>query len=249
MRLLTDIGLKLVPTLAIIDGIKITMYYADHEPAHFHAVAADDEIVVRIADLKVIAGSAPAAVIRRVQTWAGRHQGELVLCSYDPFVGQAFIPFPHPPVRPVAASITRRPAAPRAAPSASWRTNAPLPAPGARPAVVPADVRPPRLIAGGGRASAPRCPIHGPSAGCPQGWDQAGYAAWRARHRRRSRIRSGARAAVPCRPLPRYGRRRITPRPPSARHPAAGCRCGCSAIGTPGACGRRRRSRSAAPGP
>ena len=169
--------------------------------------------------------------------------------SYDPFVSQAFIPSPHPPVRPVAASITRRPAAPRAAHSASWRTNDPLPAPGAHPAVVPADVRPHRLISGGGRASEPRCPIHGPSAGCPKGWDQAGYAAWRARHRRRSRIRSGARAAVLRRPLPRYGRRRITPRPPSARHPAAGCRCGCSAIGTPGASGRRRRSRSAAPGP
>jgi hypothetical protein len=27
-----------MPTLAIIDGIKITMYYADHEPAHFHAM-------------------------------------------------------------------------------------------------------------------------------------------------------------------------------------------------------------------
>jgi hypothetical protein len=169
--------------------------------------------------------------------------------SYDPFVSQAFIPSPHPPVRPVAASITRRPAAPRAAHSAAWRTNDPLPAPGAHPAVVPADVRPHRLISGGGRASEPRCPIHGPSAGCPKGWDQAGYAAWRARHRRRSRIRSGARAAVLRRPLPRYGRRRITPRPPSARHPAAGCRCGCSAIGTPGASGRRRRSRSAAPGP
>ena len=127
------------------------------------------------------------------------------LCSYDPFVSQAFIPSPHPPVRPVAASITRRPAAPRAAHSASWRTNDPLPAPGAHPAVVPADVRPHRLISGGGRASEPRCPIHGPSAGCPKGWDQAGYAAWRARHRRRSRIRSGARAAVLRRPLPRYG--------------------------------------------
>jgi hypothetical protein len=27
-----------MPTLAILDGIKITMYYADHEPAHFHAI-------------------------------------------------------------------------------------------------------------------------------------------------------------------------------------------------------------------
>jgi hypothetical protein len=32
-----------MPTLAILDGIKITMYYADHEPAHFHAITAEDE--------------------------------------------------------------------------------------------------------------------------------------------------------------------------------------------------------------
>jgi len=57
-----------MPTLAIIHGIKVTMYYADHEPAHFHAIAGEDEIVVRIADMRVIAGYAPPAVVRRVRT-------------------------------------------------------------------------------------------------------------------------------------------------------------------------------------
>lgn len=52
-----------MPTLAIIDGIKITMYYADHEPAHFHAIAGEDEIVVGIADIRVIAGHAPPGVV------------------------------------------------------------------------------------------------------------------------------------------------------------------------------------------
>jgi hypothetical protein len=69
-----------MPTLAIIEGIEITMYYADHEPAHFHAIAAEDEIVVAIADMSVIAGHAPPQVVRRVRRWALRHQGELALC-------------------------------------------------------------------------------------------------------------------------------------------------------------------------
>ena len=69
-----------MPTLAIIDGIRITMSYADHEPAHFHAIAGEDEIVVGIADLRVIAGNLPPAGARRVRTWARRHQGELALC-------------------------------------------------------------------------------------------------------------------------------------------------------------------------
>ena len=56
------------------------MYYADHEPAHFHAIAGDDEIVVGIADMRLIAGSAAPAMVRRVPMWARRHQGELALC-------------------------------------------------------------------------------------------------------------------------------------------------------------------------
>jgi hypothetical protein len=69
-----------MPTLAIIDGIKIAMYYADHEPAHFHVLVADHEIVVSIADLAIVAGAAPPGVVRRVRTWARRHQDELLLC-------------------------------------------------------------------------------------------------------------------------------------------------------------------------
>jgi hypothetical protein len=63
-----------MPTLAIIDGIKIAMYYADHEPAHFHAIAGEDEVVITIANLQLVAGAAPPAILRRVRTWARRHQ-------------------------------------------------------------------------------------------------------------------------------------------------------------------------------
>jgi hypothetical protein len=69
-----------MPTLAIIDGIRITMYYADHEPPHFHALAGEDEIVVDIANLRVVAGHGPPAMLRRVRAWARRHQPALALC-------------------------------------------------------------------------------------------------------------------------------------------------------------------------
>jgi hypothetical protein len=69
-----------MPTLAIIDGIKIAMYYADHEPAHFHAIAGEDEVVITIANLQLVAGAAPPAILRRVRTWARRHQAALALC-------------------------------------------------------------------------------------------------------------------------------------------------------------------------
>jgi hypothetical protein len=42
------------------------MYYADHEPAHFHAIAGEDEIVVSVADIRVIRG--PRAARRGPQS-------------------------------------------------------------------------------------------------------------------------------------------------------------------------------------
>jgi hypothetical protein len=49
-----------MPTLAVIDGIRVCMYYADHEPPHFHAIAGDHEIILTIANLSVIHGAAPS---------------------------------------------------------------------------------------------------------------------------------------------------------------------------------------------
>jgi len=37
-----------MPTIAIVDGVKILMFYNDHSPPHFHAVLGDDEMLVSI---------------------------------------------------------------------------------------------------------------------------------------------------------------------------------------------------------
>jgi hypothetical protein len=69
-----------MPTIAVVDGIRIVIYYNDHEPPHFHAVQADHRILVDIARLRVIGGACPAAMERRVLEWASRRQPELALC-------------------------------------------------------------------------------------------------------------------------------------------------------------------------
>jgi hypothetical protein len=69
-----------MPTIAVVDGIRIVIYYNDHEPPHFHAVQADHRILVDIARLRVIGGACPAAMERRVLEWASRWQPELALC-------------------------------------------------------------------------------------------------------------------------------------------------------------------------
>jgi hypothetical protein len=68
-----------MPTIAIVDGVKIQMFYNDHGPPHFHAIIGGDEVLVAIRTLEVIRGTLPAARLRRVLAWAEEHQGELAL--------------------------------------------------------------------------------------------------------------------------------------------------------------------------
>ena len=64
-----------------VDGIRIVIYYNDHEPPHFfHAVKAGHRILVEIARRRVISGACPATMQRRVIEWASRWQPELALC-------------------------------------------------------------------------------------------------------------------------------------------------------------------------
>jgi hypothetical protein len=68
-----------MPVVAIVAGVAIRLYYADHEPAHFHAVAGDAEMLVRIADMGVMAGDLPPAQRRAVLEWARLRQDALAL--------------------------------------------------------------------------------------------------------------------------------------------------------------------------
>ncbi|MCT9015719.1 DUF4160 domain-containing protein [Cupriavidus gilardii] len=66
-----------VPTLSIFFGIVISMYWRDHEPAHFHARYGDAEAIIRIDTLEVMAGSLPRRALALVLEWASAHRTEL----------------------------------------------------------------------------------------------------------------------------------------------------------------------------
>jgi hypothetical protein len=68
-----------MPTIAIVDGVKIQMFYDDHDPAHFHATIADREMLIAIRTLDVIRGSLPPGKQRHVLAWAPEDQGALAL--------------------------------------------------------------------------------------------------------------------------------------------------------------------------
>jgi len=58
-----------MPTVAIVDGVKIQFYSKEHPPPHFHAVIAEHRAQIDIASLTVIKGSLRAK-LRAVVSWA-----------------------------------------------------------------------------------------------------------------------------------------------------------------------------------
>jgi hypothetical protein len=68
-----------MPVVATVGGCVIRLYFRDHEPAHFHAVAGDDEMLVRITDMSVLAGKLPPAQSRAVLAWAAERRQALAI--------------------------------------------------------------------------------------------------------------------------------------------------------------------------
>ena len=67
-----------MPTVAILDGIKIEFYYDEHPPPHFHARYAEHIIQIDIETLDVIKGFLPPAQRRKVLEWAALQGDHLI---------------------------------------------------------------------------------------------------------------------------------------------------------------------------
>lgn len=59
-----------MPTVKIIDSIKIDLYSREHPPPHFHAIYAEYEELIEIDTLKTYAGKIPKAQRKKVTKWA-----------------------------------------------------------------------------------------------------------------------------------------------------------------------------------
>ena len=67
-----------MPRLSEFYGIAIYMYFADHNPPHFHAIYAEYEALIRIDDGMAIRGELPRTAARLVEQWRQLHQTELI---------------------------------------------------------------------------------------------------------------------------------------------------------------------------
>ena len=59
-----------MPTIHLIDSIKIDLYAREHLPPHFHAIYAEYEILIEIKTLNTYAGYLPNQQLKSVLKWA-----------------------------------------------------------------------------------------------------------------------------------------------------------------------------------
>jgi hypothetical protein len=68
-----------MPTLKRFGTTSIRLYADDHHPPHFHIVGNDFQVLVRIADLAIIAGVANKAQIAEAMAWAMANRETIAL--------------------------------------------------------------------------------------------------------------------------------------------------------------------------
>ena len=67
-----------MPVIAVIDGIRIVLYWGDHAPPHFHAWVGSSDAMFDLATGRLLKGQLDRRSIRRVQQWTERSQDFLM---------------------------------------------------------------------------------------------------------------------------------------------------------------------------
>jgi hypothetical protein len=67
-----------MPEISRFFGIVVQMYYADHDPPHFHVRYAGHKALIAIETLCVLRGSLPPRALGLVAEWAAKHRAELM---------------------------------------------------------------------------------------------------------------------------------------------------------------------------
>ena len=69
-----------MPTVAIVDGVRIFFFWNDHPPPHFHVEFAGHKGQFSIETAELIEGSLPPAKRAAISRWAASRKQELMEC-------------------------------------------------------------------------------------------------------------------------------------------------------------------------
>lgn len=67
-----------MPEICRFYGILIKMFFADHNPPHFHAEYGEYKATIKIKDFTLTKGYLPPRALGLVIEWAALHQDELL---------------------------------------------------------------------------------------------------------------------------------------------------------------------------
>lgn len=67
-----------MPEISLFYGIRITMYYSDHNPPHFHVEYAGRKALIDIEKGTVLTGALPNRQLKLVLAWCEIHKDELM---------------------------------------------------------------------------------------------------------------------------------------------------------------------------
>lgn len=67
-----------MPTISEFFGIVIQMFWREHAPPHFHALYGEQEALINILTLEVIAGKLPRRAFALTIEWAAEHRSQLI---------------------------------------------------------------------------------------------------------------------------------------------------------------------------
>ena len=67
-----------MPEICRFFGIIIAMFFADHNPPHFHARYGSEKATIEIETLRIIEGNLPPRALGLVIEWAAQHKEELL---------------------------------------------------------------------------------------------------------------------------------------------------------------------------
>jgi hypothetical protein len=67
-----------MPTIKNFGGFRITMYFEDHKPPHFHVVSPTQEAVIEISTMTVLTGTMAPSRLRAALAWATKNRTSLL---------------------------------------------------------------------------------------------------------------------------------------------------------------------------
>ncbi len=67
-----------MPEISLFYGIRVTMYWNDHNPPHFHAEYSNYKAVILIEDGAILEGHLPKRQLKFVLAWTEIHKDELM---------------------------------------------------------------------------------------------------------------------------------------------------------------------------